>query len=423
MPKTETELTYRLIELRAANFKSLKAVSVRPDRSVYSINGRNGAGKSSILDAVAAAIGGQKAFPKEPIRKGEDRAEIFLDFGGLKLTRKIWNKEGGGIGHSVTLEYADGNRPKSPQDVLNALRGSPIADDPIEFSRLEPKKRYDLLKQLVPNFDFEDQAAKRKELFEDRTATGRLLERAQGAAASIEVPAGAKESTVDVTELAAELRAAGEHNAVIDRRVEGRSQMGERIEGLRDEADALTARAKALNAEANELQVKLDTAEELPAKIDTSAIEQQISTAEATNAGARKLAEKRAKESEARELEEQYEAKTAEIKAIDDAKAKAIETAKLPIKELTFGDDDILLDGLPFDQASTARKIRVSTALLMALKPELRVLLVREGSLLDDDARAALEADAAANDFVVLMECVGAGDGSGIVIEAGEIVS
>jgi hypothetical protein len=92
------------------------------------------------------------------------------------------------------------------------------------------------------------------------------------------------------------------------------------------------------------------------------------------------------------------------------------------VKELTFGDNDILLDGLPFSQASTARKIRVSTALLMALKPELRVLLVREGSLLDDEARAALEADAREHDFVVLMECVGAGDGSGIVIEDGEVV-
>ena len=74
-------------------------------------------------------------------------------------------------------------------------------------------------------------------------------------------------------------------------------------------------------------------------------------------------------------------------------------------------------------QASTARKIRVSTALLMALKPELRVLLVREGSLLDEDARAALEADAKEHGFVVLMECVGEDvAGGGVVIENGEVI-
>jgi hypothetical protein len=426
MPKetkaAEPAHVYRLIELRAENFKILKAVSVRPNGSVLKVSGRNEQGKSSLLDAVAAAIGGKDAFPAEPIRKGEDRAEIYLDFGGLKLTRKIWHKEGGGVGHSVVLEYADGSRPKSPQDVLKALRGSPIADDPIEFSRLKPKERYDLLKKLVPKFDFEEQAKARAELFEERTGTGRLLERAKGAAASIEVPADAHDRMVDVTELAAELRAAGDHNALVDKRAEGRSQMAEKVETLRDDADALIARAKAMNAEAEELQKKLDGAEKLPAKISTADIEQKIANAETINAGARALADRRAKEAEAKAMEQQYEDLSDGIAEIDNAKKAAIEKAKLPIKELSFGDDDILLDGLPFDQASTARKIRVSTALLMAMKPELRVLLVREGSLLDEDARAALEADAKANGFVVLMECVGAGDGSGIVIEDGEIV-
>lgn len=427
MPKetkaTEPAQTYRLVELRAENFKILKAVAVRPDGAVLKVNGRNAQGKSSLLDAVAAAIGGKDAFPAEPIRKGEDRAEIFLDFGGLKLTRKIWNKEGGGVAHSVVLEYADGSRPKSPQDVLKTLRGSPIADDPIEFSRLKPKERYDLLKQLVPKFNFEEQAKARAELSEERTATGRLLDRAKGAAASIQIPDGAHEKMVDVTSLAAELRAAGDHNALIDKRAEGRSQMAEKVETLRDDADALIARAKAMNTEADEMQAKLDKAEPLPERISTTNIEQQIANAETINAGARALADRRTKEREAKELEQSYDDMTAAIKAIDLTKSKAIEGAKLPIKELSFGDDEnILLDGLPFDQASTARKIRVSTALLMALKPQLRVLLVREGSLLDEDAKAALEADAKAHDFVVLMECVGDGDGSGIVIQDGEVV-
>ena len=140
------------------------------------------------------------------------------------------------------------------------------------------------------------------------------------------------------------------------------------------------------------------------------------------NAGARKRADKAARKAEADTLEKEYDAMSLRIRAIDEAKVAAIEKAKLPVPELSFGDEDILLDNLPFDQASTARKIRVSTALLMALKPELRVLLIREGSLLDDAARAALEADAEANNFVVLLETVGDGDGAGgITIVDGEI--
>ncbi len=414
--------TYRLLELRADNFKKLKAVAVKIDGTVLKISGRNESGKSSILDAVAAAIGGKDAFPKEPVRKGEDRAEIFLDFGGLKLTRRIWNKEGGGVSHSLTLEYADGKKPRHPQDVLDLLRGSDLADDPIAFTRLKAKERYDILKRLVPNFDFDAQAKARQELFDDRTDVGRAFDRAKGAAESIEVPSNAPALLVDVTELAAELRAAGDHNALIDNRARRREETAEKIEALRDEADRLMAEAKAKEAEATELEEKLRGAEPLPAKVDTTEIEQKISAAEGLNAGARKRADRLARQSEADGLDLEYAALTARIKAIDEAKAEAIRKAKLPVPELSFGEDDILLDSLPFDQASTARKIRVSTALLMALKPELRVLLIREGSLLDDAARAALEADAEAHDFVVLMEVVGDGGGAGVTIVDGEIV-
>ena len=87
--------------------------------------------------------------------------------------------------------------------MLNELRGSPIADDPLEFSRLKPKERYDLLKSLVPGFDFDAQAKARQELFDDRTDVGRAFDRAKGAAESIEVPPNAPERSIDVTQLAA----------------------------------------------------------------------------------------------------------------------------------------------------------------------------------------------------------------------------
>lgn len=420
--KADTPKTYRLVEMRAENFKKLKAVAVKIDGTVFKVSGRNEQGKSSLLDAVAAAIGGKDAFPAEPVRKGQDKAEIFLDFGGLKLTRRIWNKDGGGIGHDLVLEYSDGKRPKEKQNVLDTLRGSPIADDPIAFARLKPKERYDMLKQLVPDFDFEDHAQKRQDLFDERTQVGRDFDRAKGAVESIVVPPNAPLKLVDVTELVAEMRAASDSNAEVDRRVARREGFSDELEAMRDRADQMAAALKALQQEITTREAKAAGFEPLPEKIDTAAIEQQIADAERLNTAARKRAEQISRQAEVDTFERNYAVLSAKIKAMDAAKTAAIEGAKLPVPELTFGDSDILLDGLPFDQASTARKIRVSTALLMALKPQLRVLLVREGSLLDEDARAALEADAKANDFVVLMECVGAGDGSGIVIENGEVL-
>lgn len=421
--KTEpADREYRLVRLDASNFQILKAVSVKIDGAVLKVNGRNEQGKSSLLGAVAAAIGGKDAFPEKPVREGEQTGEIFLDFGGLKLTRKFWNREGGGFQQSLRLEYADGRRPKEPQSVLDALRGSSIADDPIAFSRLKPKERYELLKGLVKDFDFDDAAERRAALFEDRTIVGRDFEKAKGAAESIVVPEDAPAAPIDVSALATELQEAIRINSHIDSIAAQRERQSDDLESMRDRADRMASELKQLHASIEEMAAKIAGAEELPPKADITALQQRMANAETLNAAARKRAEKAEKVAERDRLAIEYAAKTAAIKALDDAKAAAIENAKLPVEGLTFGDNDILLDGLPFDQAATARKIRVSTALLMAMKPELRVLLVREGSLLDDEARAALEADAKAHDFVVLMECVGPGDGSGIVIENGEIV-
>lgn len=418
---------YRLVELRAENFRKLKAVRIKIDGSVLQVGGRNQQGKSSLLDVVAAGIGGKDAFPATPIRKGASSAEIMLNFGGLKLTRTITPKDGGGVDQKLVFEYADGRRPKNPQAVLDELRGSPIADDPVEFSRMKPKDQFDLLKQLVPGVDFNAIARERQKIYDERTQVGRDYDRAKATAESAARDAGNLDdiptTMVDVAGLAAELRAVSDHNSTIDRRQAGRDSAAAEIEGKRDEADQLMAKARKLNEEADELQKKLNAAEPLPAKKDAAAIEKQIAEAENRNELVRFAAQARAKVSDSEALGKRYDALTLEIDAVDKQKTDAIAAAKLPVPGLGFGDDEILLDGLPFSDASTARKIRTATALLMALKPDLRVLLVREGSLLDKDARAALQADAEANDFVVLMETVGDVEPGGIVIEDGEVVS
>lgn len=421
--KSSAAVNYRLVELRAKNFCMLKAVMIRPSgAAVVRIAGRNEQGKSSALNAVAYALGDKRLTPREPLRRGQREGEVCVDFQGMKITRRFWLKEDDELGSSLTVEFADGRRPAKPQSVLDALRGSPIADDPLEFSRLKPREQYDLLKSLVPDFDFEANAGKRRDFFAERTAIGREYERAKGAAESIAVPPDARTEMVDVTALAADLRAVSDHNSTVLARKARREEAQQALDRLYDEIDLAKAKLATMEKEATALADKLANAEALPDLQDASEIEAKISNAEAINAGARKLHERTTKERERDTLSARYDDLTKAIESLDSDKAAAIAAVKLPVDGLSLGDGEILLDGLPFDQASTARKIRTATALLMALKPDLRVLLIREGSLLDEDARAALEADAAANDFVVLMEVVGDGGPDGITIEDGEVV-
>ena len=73
--------TYRLVEMQASNFLILKAVTIKPDRSVFRISGQNGAGKSSVLSIISAAIGGDEALPEQAIRKGQTEGMVSADFG------------------------------------------------------------------------------------------------------------------------------------------------------------------------------------------------------------------------------------------------------------------------------------------------------------------------------------------------------
>ena len=86
----------RIISLQAENLKRLVAVNIQPDGNVVEITGKNGAGKTSVLDAIYWALAGKDGIQSTPIRKGEDHAVIKLDLGELKVVRKFKSGDDGG---------------------------------------------------------------------------------------------------------------------------------------------------------------------------------------------------------------------------------------------------------------------------------------------------------------------------------------
>ena len=95
----------------------------------------------------------------------------------------------------------------------------------------------------------------------------------------------------------------------------------------------------------------------------------------------------------------------------------------MPVPGVAFDDGAVLLDGLPFDQASDAQQLRASIAIASAMNPKLRVIRVRDGSLLDKDSMALLAEFAETNDMQVWIETVQSGRPGAIVIEDGMVAS
>jgi len=408
--KPENPLVIHTLE--AENIKRLKYVRIAPDGALVEINGRNGQGKSSLLDAIWWALEGTKHLQAEPIRKGEQKAHVKLNMGEVVVLR-TFTKATGGTTSSLKLTDADGNKFDKPQAVLNAMLGE-LSLDPLEFERAQPKDQFDMVKALVPFIDFEEIAAADKRDRDKRLLVGRDLDREKAAAEATKAskPEGER---VDVRALIEEVEKANEHNAI-------RAEHERRLQVDKDESVRLRAEITRLAAQCAEIEKRIASDEGVKPAIDVSPLLQRLNDAEDINRSWNRFDLRVMHEAKAEELQEVYDTYTHDIAAREVAKQNAIAEAKLPVKGLTIGDGAILLDGVPFEQASDAERLRASVALAMATNPQVRVIRIRDGGRLDVDAREWLAAYAAERGYQVWMERV-ADAPVGIVIEDGQVKS
>lgn len=163
----------RILNLVAENFKRLQVVEIKPDGSLIQVQGKNAQGKSSVLDAIWAALGGKKAIPGEPIRRGADEARIELLLGDDQKTEYVVKRTfGRGREPQIVVEAPDGARYATPQTLLDGLLGA-LSFDPLAFARMAPKDQAAELQKLVPDVDFDAIDAANRGDYERRTAINR----------------------------------------------------------------------------------------------------------------------------------------------------------------------------------------------------------------------------------------------------------
>lgn len=129
----------------------------------------------------------------------------------------------------------------------------------------------------------------------------------------------------------------------------------------------------------------------------------------------------REKQAEKANLREVYEGLTQRLTELGEQKAQALADAKFPVDGLTFDDTGVLYRGVPLSQASSAEQIRVSLAMGMALNPRLRVLMIKDGSLLDEDSMAAIREQVTEGGYQLWLERVGDADQGAVIIEDGQV--
>lgn len=402
----------KILRLQSTNYKKLVATEITPEGNLVVINGKNGAGKSSILDSITAALGGvSKRDTPKPIREGQDSAEIVLETEELVVTRRFTQS-----GSTLVVTNHEGAKFPKGQAKLDDLLGK-LSLDPFAFTQLSEKAQLEQLLALVDlPFDPKELEQQRKDLYDQRAEVGR-----QGKAIG--------EVEVDES-LPADEQSAGElikriqdvQNAQRDR-----DEFDRGIQLAEEKVKSITDQIAQLKAELadweSRLKARLKERDSLPAVEDTAAIEEQLANVEESNAAIRANNDARRRKAEQDRLRDKYEKFTDSLKELDKTKADGLAKAEMPVEGLGFDSDGVTYEGIPFKQTNTASQIRVSFAMAMAMNPKLRVIRIAEGSLLDEDNLKLVADMAEENDFQVWIESVGQGDGTGIIIEDGEVVN
>lgn len=445
-----------VIELKTENYKRVVAVDVAPKGNVVEVVGKNAQGKSSLLESMLVALAGADYIPSKPIRKGENRASIRVKLGEDKptmiVTRTFAAKEDGGYTTHLTIESVDGARYVKPQTLLDDLLGA-LSFDPLAFTRMKPAEQLEQLRAFVKGVDFEAIDGQNLRDFENRTDVNRELKSLKARLAAMPVPGDPRHERVDETALVAELEKAGAIATEIEKERARRLDLmrevrneAKRAEGLDSEAQdirdgielleqriakqkeelaGIVEYAHLAHVNAKRLQTEAEALPPLALPPDTADIKARIEAARRTN-GEVSARERVMKDRDElgqwiARYEQQAKELTESIDGRDAAKASAVAAAKLPIEGLGIGDDTVLFNGLPFNQASSAEQLRVSVAIAAALSPKLRVAHVRDGSLLDDDGMQIMRELAQQYGFQVWIERVASDSPIGIVIEDGRV--
>lgn len=432
------KITMKIVELKTENVMRIKAAHIKPDGNLVIIGGRNAQGKSSLMASIQNTLEGAANIAPVPVRQGAEKSTTEIDLGDMIVRRTV--QPNGNT--SLVITDKEKRRYPSPQAMLDALTGR-LSFDPLSFATQDPKKQLETLKTLV-GVDFTKDDEEREKVYNERTVVNREVERAQISLSQAAHYPEVKEP-VDVTALQTELQEAQKHNEKLGPlKIEASKkagaysatpatlkQMETRRNELLAEIDALKAKVVSVEEGIVTLKQAQDTlrkeavaAQEAANSFDeqdTAAIQQKISEAHEHN---RKHATNQARATQEKTLtakKAEAEKLTKQIAEIDARKQAKLSAAKFPVAGLGFGAGEVTFNGLPFSQASDAERMRVSVAMAAAMNPKLRVVLVKNASLLDEDNLALLAKLADEYELQVWIERVGTKDPSAIIIEDGMV--
>ncbi|MGN7977387.1 ATP-binding cassette domain-containing protein [Microbacterium sp. 22195] len=384
------------------DYKGVRNIELSPTGRLVVIAGGNGAGKSSFIDAITELFDpkGTKLTPK-PIREGaaEARAEYVDHDLDLRISR-VWKKDG--TAGTLTVEALDGAKYSTPSKIVADLLGGAIFD-PVAFLNLDEKKQRDaLLEKVDLPFDLDALAREKAGAEERRLIAGREVKRLEGALASLPKPtAGTPDEEVSGQDILVEIEEAQD---IERRRVQTQSRYDEAANLVADYDQQIEDLKRKREEAADRQEVAWGQLRELPDPIDIAPLRERLAAVDDTNRAVRAARQYFEVSGELQVADADHAAAQAELDRIAARKAEGLAAAKFPVDGLSVDDDGVTFNGIPFSQVNSAMRRRVAFAIATAGDPKLKLVIIKDGDLLDADSLAGIAELAEERGYTVLVE-------------------
>ncbi len=409
-------MSMKINKLEIENVKRVKALKMEPTANGLTIiGGNNGQGKTSVLDAIAWALGGEKFRPSQAEREGSvipPNLKVVMN-NGLVVER---------TGKNSTLKVTDPSGEKAGQKLLDSFVEKLALDLP-KFMESSGKEKADTLLKII---GVGDQLAilekEEKELYQERLYVGRTADQKEKfAKEQIYYPDAPKEP-VSPAELIRQQQEILARNAQ-------RLQWKRDYDNILNEMDILRQKIEEYERVAAEGRIKLQElekqrieSEKTPNELkmeSTEELEASIAQIDEINRKVRINLDKEKAEDDAGEYREKYDTLTSRIEDIRERKRKLLDNAELPLPGLSVQDGELIYHGQKWDNMSGAERLKVSTAIVRKLNPECGFVLMDKLEQMDLNTLREFGEWLEKEGLQVIATRVSTGDECSIIIEDG----
>lgn len=413
-------MAVKINKLELENVKRIKAVSLEPSSDGLTIiGGDNKQGKTSVLDAIAWALGGERFRPSQAGRIGSNTQpylKVTLS-NGLIVERK---------GKNSALKVTDPSGQKAGQRLLDEFINVLALNLP-QFMAMNDKEKARILLDII---GVGEQLAslehQEKELFDDRRAIGRVADQKKKFANEQPFYPDMPSELVSISELIRQQQEILARNGENQRKRYQAKQLQEQVNRMAGEIsklrEELREKEEQFDKAKNEMCIALKSAKDLQDE-STVELEQNIASIEETNRKVRANLDKDKANEDAAYYRHQYEKMTEKIETIRREKSQLLQNAELPLPGLSVLEGELVYENQKWDNMSGSDQLKVSTAIVRKLNPECGFVLLDKLEQMDLKTLQEFGTWLEQEGLQAIATRVSTGDECSIIIEDGAVMA